>query len=191
MQYEEVLKYDVGKKIHPRFKAQFKIAEHKPLLNDVFQLAEEFCKQNSRPLSLYNIEIKSTPEEEQNGYQPSVPVFCELLMKQIIKQKFNDRCTVQSFDVRVLNYLHVHFPQQKLVYLVENNADKDVGVDDGSDAHACFLALRLARTALTSCKIISSSSFSLRSSGADDLLKKLSIRLNAATRWLIPHAMPC
>ena len=41
----------------------------------------------------------------------------------IFEQKFGERCTVQSFDVRVLNYLHVHFPQQKLVYLVENNAD--------------------------------------------------------------------
>jgi glycerophosphoryl diester phosphodiesterase len=123
LNYAEIKLYDVGKKVHPRFLKQKKIPAVKPLLRDVFVMAENYCKEHSRPQVRYNIEIKSSITDEKNGYQPTVSAFCELLMFEIYKHNLANRCAIQSFDVRVLKYMHKHFPQQNLVYLVEQNSD--------------------------------------------------------------------
>lgn len=122
MNYADVTTYDVGQKVHPRFPAQQKLAAHKPLLSEVFILAENFCKKNNQSIN-YNIEIKSTPNDEIKGYQPSVPVFCEQVMNEVKRHKLQNKCCIQSFDIRVLKYVHEHFPSQTMAYLVENNAD--------------------------------------------------------------------
>ncbi len=123
MNYAEISTYDVGKKNHPRFTEQLKKEEHKPLLSQVVEMAEECCKKNKRQNIRYNIEIKSSVQDEQAGYQPQVQLFCELVMKEVSKYKLGKQCTIQSFDTRVLNYMHLHFPEQELAYLVENNRD--------------------------------------------------------------------
>lgn len=123
MNYEEVRKYDVGRKAHPRFLEQLKRSEVKPLLSEVIRMAEDFCKENKRTEINYNIEIKSSEEDEREGYQPKISVFCNLVMYELIKHKIVSRCTIQSFDVRVLKYMHAHFPAQALSYLVENNSN--------------------------------------------------------------------
>lgn len=123
MKYPEILQYDVGKKTHPRFLNQVKQKEHKPLLAEVVSLVEEFCQKNNPCNVQYNLEIKSTIDDENNGYQPSVPVFCELVMNAIKKGSIEKKCTIQSFDTRVLEYLHIHYPKQQLCYLVENNSN--------------------------------------------------------------------
>ncbi|MES1224339.1 MAG: glycerophosphodiester phosphodiesterase family protein [Bacteroidota bacterium] len=123
LDYASVLRYDVGKKMHPRFLNQFKKAEHKPLLDEVILYSEEFCLANKRPPICYNIEIKSSEEDEKKAYQPGVSVFCNLVMKAIKRYHIEQRSTLQSFDVRVLNYLHRTYPSIALSYLVENNGD--------------------------------------------------------------------
>lgn len=123
MKYPEILQYDVGKKTHPRFLNQVKQKEHKPLLAELVSLVEEFCQKNNPCNVQYNLEIKSTIDDENNGYQPSVPVFCELVMDAIKKGSIEKKCTIQSFDIRVLEYLHIHYPKQQLCYLVENNSN--------------------------------------------------------------------
>ena len=89
----------------------------------MFKVADEQTSRSNAPKVNFNIEIKSTELDEKNGYQPTVSSFCDLVMKLIQEHALESRCTIQSFDVRVLNYVHQQFPKQNLAYLVENNAD--------------------------------------------------------------------
>jgi len=123
MNYADIKKFDVGNKIHPRFNVQKNQKQFKPLLSDVITASESWCLQRKRTPVNYSIEIKSTIEDEDSLYQPNVQTFCELVMKQVQKHGIEARCTIQSFDVRVLNYMHMHFPNQALAYLVENESD--------------------------------------------------------------------
>ena len=49
MNYEEIVKYDVGMKPHPRFPRQQKIKAIKPLLTDLFDSVAENMKVRRRP----------------------------------------------------------------------------------------------------------------------------------------------
>jgi glycerophosphoryl diester phosphodiesterase len=94
----------------------------KPLLSEVIAFAEAI-----NPEIKYNIEIKSTPDEEKSGYQPSVQEFADLVIAQVQKMLPTDRVTIQSFDPRVLKYIHKVYPNFTLAYLVfENNFNTNI-----------------------------------------------------------------
>jgi glycerophosphoryl diester phosphodiesterase len=114
MDYSEVIKYDVGLKPHPKFPMQKKIAAVKPLFKEVLDLAY-----STNPNILFNIEIKSTPQTD-NLYHPSVSQYCELVMDVVLSYPTPEKVTVQSFDYRTLEYLHIHYPSQPLSMLSEN-----------------------------------------------------------------------
>lgn len=114
MDYSEIIRYDVGLKPHPRFPFQKKIAATKPLFVDVLKLGYTI-----QPDILYNVEIKSTPETD-NSYHPIVSEYCELVMAVILAYPIPHNITIQSFDYRVLEYLHLHYPAQPLSMLSEN-----------------------------------------------------------------------
>lgn len=118
MTYEEIQKFDCGSKKHPRFPDQQKAVEGKPRLKDLLITSEALIKNLKRNIA-YNIEIKSTPEDEKAGYQPSVENFSEVVVKAILGVIPASRFTIQSFDWRVLKYLHRKYPEIKLVALLE------------------------------------------------------------------------
>jgi glycerophosphoryl diester phosphodiesterase len=60
MDYSEVIKYDVGSKVHPRFTQQLKMKVHKPLLSEVIDSVELYSKENHKPALYYNIETKKS-----------------------------------------------------------------------------------------------------------------------------------
>ena len=62
---KEIAEYDCGSKPHPRFPHQKKVKTHKPLLKD---LLSDINK--THPKIAFDIEIKSTVEDEKNGFQP-------------------------------------------------------------------------------------------------------------------------
>ncbi|MBA2403166.1 MAG: glycerophosphodiester phosphodiesterase [Bdellovibrionales bacterium] len=112
LDYSQIKTFDCGTKLHPRFPQQKKVAEYKPLLSDLLKELE--------PLKLnFNIEIKSTEEEEKKGFQPEYKNFSDLVVAQITKILPKNRFTIQSFDWRVLQYLHKTYPQIGLVALRE------------------------------------------------------------------------
>jgi len=112
LSYEEIKTYDCGSKLHPRFPQQKKVKEIKPLLSDLLKALE--------PLNFnYNIEIKSTIEDEKEGFQPDYKTFSNLVVAEITKTIPLDRFTLQSFDWRVLKHLHEVYPQIGLVALRE------------------------------------------------------------------------
>jgi glycerophosphoryl diester phosphodiesterase len=119
MNYEEVKKYDVGLKLHPRFPNQTKLAVAKPLLSDMIDAAEKYSKAKRKQPIHYNIETKSDPKTD-GQFHPAPKEFVELLVAVIQSKKITDRTTIQSFDIRTLQYLHQKYPSIKTALLIED-----------------------------------------------------------------------
>jgi glycerophosphoryl diester phosphodiesterase len=114
MSYETVKLYDCGSIGNSRFPEQQKMSTVKPLLSEVFLMAEE-KNANIR----YNIEIKS--REGYDGiYHPSVADFSDLVYRLVEEYVPWERVTIQSFDFRVLKYFNENYPEVQLVALIEN-----------------------------------------------------------------------
>lgn len=121
MKYEEIMRFDCGSKPFPRFPEQAKVVVGKPLLNRLINDIEPILKNLNRGNVSYNIEIKSTPEDEKKGFQPEYKKFADLVVKTVSELLPKDRFTIQSFDWRVLKYLHGKHPDVKLVALREES----------------------------------------------------------------------
>ncbi|WP_282073909.1 glycerophosphodiester phosphodiesterase family protein [Polaribacter atrinae] len=115
--YQEIKKYDVGSLGNSKFPEQEKVAAYKPLLSEVIAFAE-----TKNTEIFYNIEIKSTPTDEKNGFQPAVAEFSDLVIAQLKKAKLPvERIVIQSFDPRVLEYIHKTYPEFILAFLTYQN----------------------------------------------------------------------
>ena len=118
MNYEDICKYDVGLKPHPRFLEQKKIAATKPTLKEVIEKCELHAKQKGNFIA-YNIEIKY----EENGvglYQPDNATFVTLVLEIINNTNISNQTTIQSFEPEILNEVHRRNPAMKTILLVEN-----------------------------------------------------------------------
>ena len=120
MSYSEIIRFDCGSKAHPRFKDQSRASVGKPLLVSLIREIEPLLKNMNRQNLSYNIEIKSTVEDEKDGFQPDIARFSELVIKTALEHLSKERLTIQSFDWRVLKYLHQKHPEIKLVALRED-----------------------------------------------------------------------
>lgn len=118
LSYDEITAYDCGSKGNSRFPEQQKIPVHKPLLADVFQVVERYCKEHKKAPIQYNIEIKSTPAGDDKQH-PAPEVFADLVLAEIAKAGLISRSTIQSFDMRPLRYINSKNSQVKLALLVE------------------------------------------------------------------------
>jgi glycerophosphoryl diester phosphodiesterase len=119
MTYEEVKKYDVGLKPHPRFPQQKKIAAYKPLLSDLLDSVQLYMTMAKRPFPYFNIETKCMPATD-GIYHPKPEEFIELLMTVIREKEMEDHVIIQSFDFRTLQYLHKKYPHIKTAILIED-----------------------------------------------------------------------
>jgi glycerophosphoryl diester phosphodiesterase len=118
MAFEEVSRYDVGMRAHPRFRDQVKLKVAKPSLQAVFDSVKAYCKQNGKPIPFFNIETKSNPATD-NVYHPAPAVFVDLLMAVIAKKGMQEKSMIQSFDFITLQYLHQKYPTMATVALIE------------------------------------------------------------------------
>lgn len=119
MTYEEVKKYDVGMKPHPRFPEQKKLKAVKPLLSEVIDSVRKDMMTRRRPFPFYNIETKTKPETD-GIFHPAPAEFVELLMAVIKEKDIEDYVIIQSFDFRTLQYLHKKYPHIKTAMLIED-----------------------------------------------------------------------
>ncbi len=124
LNYDEISKYDVGKKAHPRFGDQAKIPAVKPLLSEVYASAIRHRELNPGPAFKYNIEIKSKPAWDST-YYATIDDFCNLVIEVVDRYDAIDDTYIQSFDVRALEYIRRIRPEIKLVYLVESEEDME------------------------------------------------------------------
>jgi glycerophosphoryl diester phosphodiesterase len=120
MTYEEVKKYDVGMKPHPRFPKQQKIKAIKPLLADVIDSVKTDMMTRRRPFPYYNIETKCLPAGD-GIFHPGPDEFVELLMAVIKEKNMEEQVIIQSFDFRTLKYLHQKYPHIKTAMLIEDD----------------------------------------------------------------------
>ena len=117
MDYDSIKKFDVGKKPHPDFPRQEKVAAYKPLLSELIATCEAYVKQKGRTMH-YNIEIKSKPENDGKKHPP-VEEFVDLAVSVIKAGGIDSRTTVQSFDPRALQVVHRKYPSMVTSLLME------------------------------------------------------------------------
>lgn len=125
MTYDEVKKFDVGLKPHPRFPQQKKMAAVKPLLRDMFDSAAAYMKLHNRPQPYFNIETKCLPVGD-DLYHPKPAEFVELVMNVIKEKQLEERVIIQSFDFRTLQYSHQHYPHMKTAMLIEDDDKRGI-----------------------------------------------------------------
>ncbi|MFP2996092.1 glycerophosphodiester phosphodiesterase family protein [Spongiivirga sp. MCCC 1A20706] len=121
MDYAEIQQFDVGLKVHPRFPDQQKLKVHKPLLSEVFDVAEK----KTKSAILYNIEIKSLPSYDE-VFSPKVTEFARLLVEMVQERRLVDRVTIQSFDIRALEVVHQMNPKISTALLIDENEAIDL-----------------------------------------------------------------
>lgn len=125
MNYDEVVKYDVGMKPHTRFPQQRKMQAIKPLLSKVIDSVEAFCKEQHIPPPQYNIETKSEVRTD-NVYHPEPKEFVDLIMQIVKEKKIEQRVIIQSFDIRTLQYVNKKYSKVKTSYLYEPTGYKSL-----------------------------------------------------------------
>lgn len=118
--YADITKIDCGSHPHPRFPNQGKIPTTKPLLKTVIDAVKQKLELQNKPLCQFNIEIKSSVETD-TIYHPIYTEYSDLLVVLLIQSNILKNTTIQSFDVRVLNYLHQKYPRISLSFLVETD----------------------------------------------------------------------
>ncbi|MFA8301289.1 MAG: glycerophosphodiester phosphodiesterase family protein [Hyphomicrobiales bacterium] len=118
MTYDELEKYDVGKRQNPRFPRQKTMPVKIPLLSDVFKAVDNYYKENSdiKKRIIFIIEIKG-PKRWDKIYHPEIPIYVDRVMEEIQKYHGPDRVIMHSFDVRSVNYIHKKYPSFTVSYL--------------------------------------------------------------------------
>ncbi len=127
--YQEIQAYDCGSKVHPGFPQQAKFHVTKPRLKDVFAVVDQYADNFGYPKPNYNIEIKSSPEGD-GVYHPEVGEFSETVLKLIKETIGLERVNIQSFDFRVLQYLHQNHPEVELAMLVSDAAEYEKQLEE-------------------------------------------------------------
>jgi glycerophosphoryl diester phosphodiesterase len=135
MDYEEIAKFDVGSKVHPRFPGQQKFKVAKPLLDQLLLEVEAYVKENKLSKPTYNIETKMIRKGD-GEFQPDSATFVEIVMDVVKKHKLEKRVVIQSFDIRTLQYLHQAYPKIKT----------SLGIDEKEDFENNILALGFTPT---------------------------------------------
>lgn len=124
MDYSEIRKFDCGKRGNKDFLGQKHLPEYKPLLSEVIETMELYCKENKLPPVEYIIEIKCLKPGDDK-WHPKPERFAKLVNDVISKYKINDRIYIQSFDTRSLQYFHKLQPDIRIGLLVSNLGSVD------------------------------------------------------------------
>lgn len=116
---DEIRRYDVGIRPHPRFPQQKRTPAYKPTLQEVVDTVRAVNPERAARIG-WNMEIKSNPEWDGER-TPPVDSFAGLVVAFLQQNQLSEQTTVQSFDVRALQAVRNIDPHIRLVLLVENN----------------------------------------------------------------------
>lgn len=122
MTYEEIARYDCGSKGHPGFPDQKAMSVVKPTLSMVVESMDRLSDSLKRNRPRYNIEIKFD-HRYVDQFHPDVAPFCQMVIEAIEHLHIKDRCTVQSFDFDILNYIIEHDPAMHIALLIGSGQD--------------------------------------------------------------------
>lgn len=129
MDYSNIKKFDCGIIGNNEFPDQNKISTFKPTLNNAIKIIEDYATYNLIKSPNYNIEIKSSVENEI-FFHPNYKEFSDLVLSVINQSVSIDRYTIQSFDFRVLRYINKKYPNVKLSALVSENLNPELSLND-------------------------------------------------------------
>ena len=116
--YANIRRCDCGSLPHPQFSAQRLVAAPKPLLREVFAAVEAAAQRLGRAPVRYAIEVKSSPADD-GIYQPVPAVFVPLVVAEILAAALAARCTLLSFDARILRGVRSGWPHLATCLLTE------------------------------------------------------------------------
>jgi glycerophosphoryl diester phosphodiesterase len=125
MDYDSTQKYDVGKRVNPRFPDQQPLSATKPLLTSLLTQVQQHVQYNNLKPIYFNIEIKSDPRGDLL-YHPDIETFTELTIAAIRTVLSDDLYNIQSFDTRTLKYLNQKYPSIRQAYLIEQMHGKTI-----------------------------------------------------------------
>lgn len=128
MTYDEIKKYDVGSKPHPRFPGQQKYKAYKPLLEEMIDSVENHVKLFKLAKPDYSIETKLIPNGD-GEFQPDPETFVDLIMAIVKKKKVEKRVIIQSFDTRTLKYLHSKYPKIRTSLLIDEKSNFEQNIE--------------------------------------------------------------
>ena len=120
--YEELLKFDVGS-INKLSRYGRRFINQKPLENQRIPKLSELLDLSSKNKSenlLINLEIKSTPDEENLSPAPADTV--KLVVDEINLSNLKDKIIVSSFDWRTLTEIKNQYPEISRAYLTYQQA---------------------------------------------------------------------
>ena len=120
--YEELLKFDVGS-INKLSRYGRRFINQKPLENQRIPKLSELLDLSSKNKSenlLINLEIKSTPDEENLTPAPEDTV--KLVVDEINLSNLKDKIIVSSFDWRTLTEIKNQYPEISRAYLTYQQA---------------------------------------------------------------------
>lgn len=127
MNYERVKNYDVGKKNHPRFPKQKKLAAIIPRLGDLIDVVEKYTfSKNKKPVK-YNIAIKDL-KNENNTENILSEKLIEKFVYLIKEKKIESRVIFQSFDIKPLQYIHKYYPAIATSLVVKEDNKKSYAI---------------------------------------------------------------
>ena len=117
LSYDELLKFDVGSlnklsRYGRRFVNQKTLENQKiPKLSELLELSSKNKSENL----LINLEIKSTPDEE--NLTPTPEEMVKLVMQEVNKSNLQNKIIISSFDWRTLTEIKNHYPEISRAYL--------------------------------------------------------------------------
>ena len=115
--YDEISNFDVGSlnkltRYGRRFVNQRSLENQKiPKLSELLDLSSKNISENL----LINLEIKSTPDEE--NLTPDLEDTVRLVVKEINKSNLKNKIIISSFDWRTLTEIKNHYPEISRAYL--------------------------------------------------------------------------
>lgn len=122
--YDSIKQYDCGGKPYARFPEQKRMHASKPLLADVIDVVEAYIKAKGLKPVNYNIETKCEPKDD-GIFNPAPDFFAGSLWDMVKSKGIESRTSIQSFDIRTLQWLHTQKAPVSLVLLVEKTTNPD------------------------------------------------------------------
>lgn len=128
LDYEDIKLFDCGTHGNAKFPEQQKIPMYKPLLSEVFEECEKHIGNSQKTAIRYNIELKSSPSGDRVNH-PDPNLFTELVYNVIKAKISSEQICIQSFDVRILQFWRLKYPEHKLSLLVSNSRSPDKNIE--------------------------------------------------------------
>lgn len=120
LDYEDIKLFNCGVLDDKNFPEQMKLSVYKPLLSEVLKKCEGYIRSNNKQSVQYNIELKSRPSWDRL-YHPEPSLFIRLVQNVLEKNISLDRICIQSFDMRILQFWKMKYPDYQLSFLVSNS----------------------------------------------------------------------